>query len=144
MLHHYPAPLWFCEGEMTHRVPVTNRWPGADTYGFDRLTTRLVLAPDTPMLIASNVVFPYSHLLEWCERMRAHGAMVSTLGHSFEGRTVPQLSLPSTLRTADRTVVALFGQHPSEHFGPLASWGNPRRRPHVRFTPVEMPRVRDP
>lgn len=124
MLHHYPAPLWFCEDDdMSHWVNVTNRWPGVETYGLDHLSTRIVVPPGSSMFVASNAVLPWSRLKEWAERLAERGAVVDSLGSSFEGREIPRLRLPAT-GTGEATRVFVFsGQHPSEHCGPLAACG---------------------
>ena len=123
MLGHYPAPLWFSEDEMSHWVRVTDRWPGVETYGLDRLSTRVVVPPKGSLYVASNVVVPWSKLKAWAAELGRRGAAVDSLGNSFEGRDIPRLHLPSTGSGKALTVLALSGQHPSEHCGPLAACG---------------------
>ena len=45
MLEHYPSPLWFSDGDLGHWMHVTSRWPGVESYGFDHITTQVVVPP---------------------------------------------------------------------------------------------------
>lgn len=123
MLHHYPAPLWFCEGDFDHWLPVAHRWPGVDRYGLDGVSTQVVVPPGAALFVASNVVLPYSRLAAWAAAMAERGAAVDSLGQSHEGRDIPRLRLPHTGRGKPLTALVLSGQHPSEHCGPLAACG---------------------
>jgi len=123
MLGHYPAPLWLSDEEMDHWVHVSNRWPGVETYGPDHLSTQVVVPAKGSLYVASNVVLPWSKLKAWAEALSARGAIVDSLGSSFEGREIPRLRLPTTGGGDALTVFVLSGQHPSEHCGPLAACG---------------------
>lgn len=131
MLHHYPAPLWFCEvaqppsavGIGDHWVQVRNRWPGVERYGLDFISAQVVVPPNAALHVASNVVLPYSRLVAWSAKMADQGAALDSLGKSFEGRDIPRLHLPCTSRGKPLAVLVLSGQHPSEHCGPLAVCG---------------------
>jgi len=122
MLAHYPAPLWFCEGDPDHWIQVRNRWPGAESYGLDRLSVEVVVPPRGELTVASNVVLSWSRLDAWATRLASRGAIVHSLGRSFEGRDIPRLHLPCKGQEP-LTVLVLAGQHPSEHCGPLAACG---------------------
>jgi hypothetical protein len=122
MLGHYPAPLWFCEGDLEHWVPVVHRWLRADAYGPDCVFTQVVVPPGGSLYVASNVVFPYSRLAAWAGRLAERGAIVDSLGKSFEGRDIPRIHVPAT-GARPLTAFVLAGQHPSEHCGPLAACG---------------------
>jgi len=124
MLDHYPAPLWFCEDEqMGHWVTITDRWPGVETYWLDHLSTEVVVPSNGSLFVASNVVLPWSKLKAWAEALAERGAIVDTLGRSFEGREIPRLRLPATGTGTPIRVFVFSGQHPSEHCGVLAACG---------------------
>ena len=123
MLAHYPAPLWFCEGDYDHWVRLTHRWPGVERYGPECVSTRVVVPPSGALTVASNVVLPYTRLVAWAARMAERGAAVDSLGKSHEGRDIPRLHLPATGRGKPIKALLLSGQHPSEHCGPLAVCG---------------------
>ncbi len=124
MLHHYPAPLWFCQDEeMSHWVHITNRWPEVESYGLDHLSTQVVVPPGGSLYVASNVVLSWTRLKSWAEGLAERGAVVDSLGDSFEGREIPRLRLPATASGSARRVFVFSGQHPSEHCGPLAACG---------------------
>jgi len=122
MLGHYPAPLWFCEGDFAHWVPVSHRWPGVESYGPECLSTQAAVPAGGALYVASNVVLPHSRLVAWAEGLRGRGAAVDSLGRSFEGREIPRVHLPATGAGA-LPLFVLSGQHPSEHCGPLAACG---------------------
>lgn len=123
MLRHYPSPLWFSEREMTHWVMVRNRWPVADVFADDHIGTRVVVPPGESLYVASNVVWPYSHLIKWAEDLASSSSVeYDALGKSVEGRPIPRLHLPAAEPGA-MTVFVVSGQHPSEHCGPLAAAG---------------------
>lgn len=123
MLGHYPSPLWFSTQDMAFWVPVTNRWPGADTFADDHIATRVLVDPDEPIYVAGNVVWPYSRMVKWAEELAGQSkAGYDSLGQSFEGRAIPRLQLPCTGRDPLKVFV-VSGQHPSEQCGPLAAAG---------------------
>jgi len=119
---HYPSRLWFSETDMRFWLPVTNRWPGADFFAEDHIGTRVAVPAGKSLYVASNVTWPYSHIVRWSEEIAARGAECDALGESHEGRPIPRIHVPATGK-ARLTVLALSGQHPSEHCGPLAVQG---------------------
>jgi hypothetical protein len=123
MLEHYPSPLWFSDGDLGHWMHVTSRWPGVEAYGFDHITTQVVVPPRSSLYVASNVVLPWSRLTAWAAEMSARGAMVDSLGKSFEGREIPRLHLPASGTGKPVRAFVISGQHPSEQCGPLAACG---------------------
>ena len=123
MLEHFPSPLWFSEDEMRHWMNVASRWPGAESYGADHITAHVVVPPKASLHVASNVVLPWSRLRAWAGELGGRGAVVDSLGESFEAREIPRLKLPHTGRRKPLRVFVLSGQHPSEHCGPLAACG---------------------
>ena len=122
MLGHYPSPLWFAAGDLGFWVPVTNPWPGADTFAEDHIATRVKVEPDTPTYVASNVVWPYSRMVQWAEDHASDEVGCDSLGDSFEGRPIPRVHLPCTGRDPIKVFV-MSGQHPSEQCGPIATSG---------------------
>ena len=123
LLLHYPSPLWFSERQMAHWVMVRSRWPGADRFTEDCIGTQVVVPPDASLYVASNVVWPYSHLIKWAEELPSSSPVeYDTLGQSVEGRPIPRLHLPAAQQDA-LTVSVTAGQHPSEHCGTLAAAG---------------------
>jgi hypothetical protein len=61
-------------------------------------------------------------MVRWIEELARAGVECDALGKSFEGRPIPRVHLPAT-GTARLSALALAGQHPSEHCGPLAVRG---------------------
>jgi len=122
MLGHYPSPLWMSDQGMEFWVNVTNRWPGADCFADDHIGTAVVVDPDRPLYVASNVTWPYSHMVSWAESLPDGSVAYDSLGDSFEGRPIPRIRVPATGSGALRVFVT-SGQHPSEHCGPLAAGG---------------------
>jgi hypothetical protein len=123
MLEHYPSPLWFSQGDPDHWMNVTNRWPGADRFESDHVSTQVVVPPRSATYVASNVVLPWSRLNAWAGEIASRGAVVDSLGGSFQGRSIPRLHLPCTGEGAPLRVLVLSGQHPCEHCGPIAACG---------------------
>ncbi len=121
-MSHYPSRLWFSETEMRLWLPVTNRWPGADWFAEEHIGTRVAVPPGKSLYVASNVAWPYSHMVRWAEALAAGGAECDVLGEAFEGRAIPRIHLPA-LGAGRLTVLVLAGQHPSEHCGPIAVRG---------------------
>lgn len=124
MIGHYPSPLWISEDGMSHWSHITGRWPGADEFSEEKISTRLVVPAKASVFVASNVAFPYSKLQQWAATLARGDAKADSLGKSFEGREIPRLHLPCRgLSRPKLRVFAYSGEHPSEHCGPLAVCG---------------------
>jgi hypothetical protein len=121
---HFPSQLWFSETQMRFWQPVVNRWPGADVFGSDFISTTVAAAAGKSVYVATNPVWPYSAVVDWAKDMQGLGAERSSLGKSFEGRDIPRLHLPPAGAGAARPrVLVLSGQHPSEHCACMGAAG---------------------
>lgn len=122
-LGHFPSNIWYSARQWRRWIPLRHTWEDSVTFLPDRIRLKIPLPPGATLQVATNPPFRYSDFMQWIDSLgqTARGGLpaVSSLGFSFQGRTIPVL----TLGEGRTRFVVLAGQHASEHSGVWASKG---------------------
>jgi hypothetical protein len=122
-LGHFPSHIWYSARQWRRWIPLRHTWEDSVTFLPDRIRLKIPLPAGATLQVATNPPFRHSDYIQWIENLgqtaRGGLAAVSSLGSSFQGRTIPVL----TLGEGRTRFVVLAGQHASEHSGVWASKG---------------------